>query len=60
MHAKELAAAIIAVCPVVSVSVGKAHDRSTWSFKPAEDATDAQKTAGTNVIDTIEDTPDTR
>ena len=60
MHAKELAAAIQAVCPVFSVKVGKVHDRATWTFKPAENATQAQIDAGRNVIDSIEDEPDAR
>jgi len=58
MHANELAEAIIAVCPVTNVRVGKAHDRTTWTFTPTPEATQTEIDAGVNVIDTIEDTPD--
>ena len=60
MHAKELAEAVIAACPVIKVTVGKANDRATWKFTPADDATSEQISAGENVVATIEDTPDTR
>jgi len=45
--------AIAEVCPVISTSVGKADDRSTWSFEPDEAATTEQVLAGENVIATI-------
>jgi len=53
VDASTLYDAIAEVCPVVSVSVGKADDRSTWSFIPTEAATQAQIDAGNNVIATI-------
>lgn len=53
MDAATLHDAIAEVCPVISTSVGKADDRSTWSFVPAEGATQAQIDAGNNVIATI-------
>ena len=53
MDAATLHDAIDDVCPIVSVSVGDADDRSTWSFVPAENATQAQIGAGQNVINTI-------
>jgi len=45
--------AIAEVCPVVSTSVGKSDDRTTWSFVPDEAATTDQVLAGENVIATI-------
>jgi hypothetical protein len=45
--------AIAEVCPVISTTVGKADDRSTWSFVPGENATSVQIDAGNNVIATI-------
>jgi hypothetical protein len=53
MDAGTLHDAIAVVCPVVSTSVGKEDDRSTWSFVPAEGATAEQILAGENVIATI-------
>jgi hypothetical protein len=53
MDAATLHDAISEVCPVISVSVGNAKDRATWSFVPAPEATPAQITAGENVIATI-------
>jgi hypothetical protein len=53
MDAGTLHNAIAEVCPITSCSVGKEDDRTTWSFEPGEGATDAEKTAGQNVIDTI-------
>jgi hypothetical protein len=45
--------AIAEVCPVISTTVGKADDRSTWSFEPQPSATQPQIDAGNNVIATI-------
>jgi hypothetical protein len=60
MDAGTLHEAIAEVCPVTSVTVGKADDRSTWSFILAPEATPAQIAAGENVIATIPmDTPST-
>ena len=53
MNSATLHDAIAEVCPVISTSVGKADDRSTWSFEPDEAATTEQVLAGENVIATI-------
>jgi len=53
MDARTLHTAIIEVCPVNATSVGVEDDRSTWLFEPSEGATQAQITAGDNVIATI-------
>lgn len=53
MDAATLHAAIAEVCPVDSVRVGKEDDRSTWSFEPKANATQAERDAGDNVIATI-------
>lgn len=53
MDAGTLHDAIAEVCPVESVTVGNPEDRTTWSFVPAEGATQAQIDAGNNVIATI-------
>ena len=53
MDAATLYDAIEEVSPVVSTSVGKADDRSTWRWTPGEQATQAQKDAGNNVVATI-------
>lgn len=53
MDAATLHEAIAEVCPVNSVTVGKADDRSTWSFVPGASATQPQIDAGNNVIATI-------
>lgn len=53
MDAGTLHDAIAEVCPVASVTVVDGNDRSTWSFIPAEGATQAQIDAGNNVIATI-------
>jgi hypothetical protein len=57
MDASTLHSAITQVCQVVSVSVGKPDDRSTWSFVPDVGATQPQIDAGNNVIATIPMTP---
>lgn len=55
MDASTLGNAIISAgCPIKSVSVGKANDRTTWKFEPADNVTQAQIDAGTNVIATID------
>jgi hypothetical protein len=59
MDAGTLNDAIAEVCPVVSTTVGKEDDRSTWSFIPGENATPAQIGAGNNVIATIPINPKT-
>jgi hypothetical protein len=53
MDAITLHDAIAEVCPVVSTSVGKPDDRTTWSFIAADNATAPQIDAGNNVIATI-------
>lgn len=54
MDAGTLNDAIIdAGCPTLGTTVGKADDRSTWSFVPATNATQPQIDAGNNVIATI-------
>lgn len=53
MDASTLNDAIAEVCPVASVTVGDPDNRATWSFVPAEGATQAQIDAGNNVIATI-------
>jgi hypothetical protein len=53
MDAATLHEAIAEVCPVSSVTVGKADDRATWSFVPGPSATQPQIDAGNNVIATI-------
>jgi len=53
MDAGTLYDAIAEVSPVVSTSIGKADDRSTWKWVPGENATQAQKDAGDNVVATI-------
>jgi len=42
---------IAAVAPIDSVSVGDSSDRSTWTVKFQDSATDAQKAAAQAVID---------
>jgi hypothetical protein len=53
MDAGTLHDAIAEVSPITSCSVGKADDRSTWTWVPGESATQVQKDAGDNVIATI-------
>ena len=53
MNAGTLHDAIAEVSPIISCSVGKADDRSTWTWEPGDGATQAQKDAGDNVIATI-------
>lgn len=53
MNSATLHDAIAEVCPVISTSVGKSDDRTTWSFVPGEAATTDQVLAGENVIATI-------
>jgi hypothetical protein len=54
MIIKFLHSAIAAVCPVVSTTVGRSDDRTTWSFEPGPGATQAQIDAGNNVIATFD------
>jgi hypothetical protein len=53
MDAGTLHDAIAEVSPVNSASVGKSDDRSTWSWVPGTNATQAQIDAGNNVVATI-------
>jgi hypothetical protein len=56
MDAATLHEAIAEVCPVVSVTIGNADDRATWTYIPAPEATPAQIAAADNVIATIPNT----
>jgi hypothetical protein len=53
MDAGTLHDAIAEVSPITSCSVGKADDRSTWTWVPGPGATQPQLDAGDNVITTI-------
>jgi hypothetical protein len=53
MDAATLHDAIAEVSPITSCSVGKADDRSTWTWVPGPGATQPQIDAGNNVIATI-------
>jgi len=53
MDAGTLYDAIAEVSPITSCSIGKADDRSTWTWEPGSEATQAQIDAGNNVIATI-------
>jgi len=53
MDAGTLHDAIAEVSPITSCSVGKADDRSTWTWVPGLGATQPQIDAGNNVIATI-------
>jgi hypothetical protein len=53
MDATTLNDAIAEVSPVISTSVGKSDDRSTWTWVPGTNATQPQIDAGNNVIATI-------
>jgi hypothetical protein len=53
MDAATLHDAIAEVSPIASCSVGKADDRSTWTWMPGTDATQAQIDGGNNVVATI-------
>ena len=53
MDAATLYDAIAEVSPVISTSVGKSDDRSTWTWVPGTNATQPQIDAGNNVIATI-------
>jgi hypothetical protein len=53
MDAGTLHDAIAEVSPVTSTSVGKADDRSTWTWVPDTNATQPQIDAGNNVVATI-------
>lgn len=43
--------AIVAVCPINGISIGNASDKTTWTFKALETATDEQVAAAQAVID---------
>jgi hypothetical protein len=53
MDAPTLYDAIAEVSPITSCSVGKADDRSTWTWVPGPGATQPQIDAGNNVVATI-------
>jgi hypothetical protein len=53
MDAGTLHAALLPVCPVISVSIGKPDDRTTWTYEAGPDALPEQKTAADNLIATI-------
>lgn len=53
MDAGTLYDAIAEVSPVTSTKVGKADDRSTWTWVPGANATQPQIDAGNNVVATI-------
>src|SRR6476619_6524863 len=53
MDAGTLHDAIAEVSPIASVSVGKADDRTTWTWIPGAGATQPQIDAGNNVVATI-------
>lgn len=54
MNAGVLSDALVTVCPVTYVRVEDPTNRATWSFQPADGATQPQITAGINVINTID------
>lgn len=53
MDARTLQIEIAKVCPALTAKVGVADDRTTWSFEPEENATQAEIDAGNNVIATL-------
>jgi WD40 repeat protein len=53
MDAATLNDAIAEVSPVISTSVGKPDDRTTWTWTPGAGATQPQIDAGNNVVATI-------
>src|SRR5580765_2228993 len=53
MDAGTLHDALAEVSPITSCSVGKADDRSTWTWLPGPGATQPQIDAGNNVVATI-------
>jgi hypothetical protein len=53
VDATTLHEAIAEVSPITSCSVGKADDRSTWTWVPGPGATQPQIDAGNNVVATI-------
>lgn len=53
MDAGTLHARISEVCPVVATRVGVADNRATWSYEAKPEATQPQKDAADNVIQTI-------
>lgn len=51
MNLEKLHDAIAAVCPISGISIGNASDKTTWTFKALETATDEQVAAAQAVID---------
>jgi len=51
MNAIKLHNAIAVVCPITGISVGKASDKTTWTFNATDTATDEQIAAAQAVID---------
>jgi hypothetical protein len=49
-----LRAAVLAVCPVEGISVGKWIDRSTWRIDYSAEATPSQKSAAAAVMNTFD------
>ena len=47
----DLHAAVVSVCPIDGISIGKFSDRSTWSIGFSKDATIQQKAAAQAVLD---------
>ena len=45
---------IKAVCPILGISYGRLNDRSTWIINYADDATDEQKRAADELLETLE------
>ena len=50
----EIDKAIKAVCPILGISYGRLNDRSTWIINYADDATDEQKRAADELLETLE------
>ena len=54
MDARALYNAVVAVCPVIGVTLGRKDDRTTWSFEPSPDATQQQIDAGNIIVTTFD------
>lgn len=52
--AAELDEAVRAVCPIDGVNIGRVDDRSTWSARFKDEATDEQRKAAQSVIDAFD------
>lgn len=50
----EIDKAIKAVCPILGISYGRLNDRSTWIINYADDATNEQKKAADELLETLE------